>query len=143
MYETVLVSVDGSEESLTAAREAVEFVDDDGTLHVLSVVEQLPMHKRSGRAEKFEDDDEETRAQAESAVSEVEDVVESAGVDYAPAIEEGVPRHAIVSYADEVDADVIVVGKRGSEDVANDLLGSTAEYVVRNASVPVVTVPNA
>ncbi|GAB7090689.1 universal stress protein UspG [Halorubrum luteum] len=142
MYETALVSVDGSEESLTAAREAVEFVDDDGTLHVLSVVEQLPMHKRSGRAEKFEDD-EETRAQAESAVSEVEDVVESAGVDYAPAIEEGVPRHAIVSYADEVDADVVVVGKRGSEDVANDLLGSTAEYVVRNASVPVVTVPNA
>lgn len=142
MYKTALVSVDGSEESLTAAREAVEFVDDGGTLHGLSVVERLPMHKRSGRVEKFEEDDEADRAQAEAAVSEVEAVAESAGVDYAPAIEEGVPRHAIVSYADEVDADVIVVGKRGSEDVANDLLGSTAEYVVRNASVPVVTVPN-
>lgn len=142
MYETVLVAVDGSEESFTAAHEALDLTADGGTLHVLSVVERLPLHRRSGQAEKFEDDSVDERAHAEEAVSRVEDRAESTGVDCVTAIEEGVPRTVIMSYADDVDADAIVLGKRGLQDVADDMLGSTTERIVRKATVPVVSVPD-
>ncbi len=48
----------------------------------------------------------------------------------------------IVEYADEVGADVIVIGTHGRRAVAHLLLGSVAERVVRLASCPVLTVRN-
>ena len=36
------------------------------------------------------------------------------------------------------DADLIVIGRRGHGLVASLLLGSTSEYVVRRATVPVL-----
>lgn len=143
MYETVLVAVDSGEESYTAAQEAVEITASGGTLHALSIVEKLPMHTRSGKAQKFDDDDPNAQTQAENAVSNVEHLAERADIDCVPTIKQGVPRQHIVSYAEEIGTDAIVLGKRSQQDVAGDLLGSTAERVIRNATVPVLTVPSA
>ncbi len=46
----------------------------------------------------------------------------------------------IVSYADENNIDLIVVGTHGRGAVAHMLLGSVAEKVVRKAHCPVLTV---
>lgn len=141
MYETVLVPVDGSDESITAAEEALEITAPDGTLHALSVIEELPMYRRSGKAEKFEDeDDEEARDRAESATAEVKELAESAEIDCVTAIEDGVPSREIIAYAESVDADAIVLGKRGLSDIADDMLGSTTERVIRSAPFTVVSV---
>jgi nucleotide-binding universal stress UspA family protein len=48
--------------------------------------------------------------------------------------------NSIVSYADEVNADLVVVGSRGRSGVRRILLGSTAEEVVRRAPCPVTIV---
>jgi nucleotide-binding universal stress UspA family protein len=50
------------------------------------------------------------------------------------------PASAIVSYADEHRVDLIVMGTHGRSAVANLLLGSVAEKVVRTAHCPVLTV---
>jgi len=50
------------------------------------------------------------------------------------------PADAIVEYAKEVGADVIVVGTHGRRALARMLLGSVAERVVRLAPCPVLTV---
>lgn len=141
MYDTVLVPVDGSDESLVAAEEAVGLTAESGTVHALSVVEDLPMYRRSGKAEKFESDSDAERARAEDAAAEVADLIEASDVECVTAVTDGVPAREIVSHAAEVGADAIVLGKRGVSESAGEMLGSTTERVIRKAPVTVVSVP--
>lgn len=52
----------------------------------------------------------------------------------------GAPDFAIVSFAVEMKADVIVIGTHGRGPLAHLLTGSVAERVVRTAPCPVLTV---
>ena len=51
---------------------------------------------------------------------------------------EGRPGAALCSFAEEVAADTIVLGTRGRGRIKRALLGSVADYVVRNAPCPVL-----
>lgn len=141
MYETVLVPTDGSDVSLQAATEAVDLVASDGRMYVLGVIEEIPMYKRSAKAVKFEDRDEGAQARAEAAVERVAELAGEAGIECETAIESGVPALEITTYAEAIDADAIVLGKRGLNESAGDLLGSTTERVLRKASTTVISVP--
>lgn len=55
-------------------------------------------------------------------------------------LREGVVHSTVVSRANEIHADLIVIGTHGHTGVTHMLLGSVAERVVRFASVPVLTV---
>lgn len=142
MYDTVLVPVDGSDVSVTATEEAVEITGDGGVVHVLAVIEKLPMHRRSGKAEKFEGRDETAKERrAEEATARAAAVVEEAGLDYETVVTEGVPSREIAVRAEEIGADAIVVGKRSARESAGDILGSTTERILKNAPTTVVAVP--
>src|SRR6185436_18443907 len=54
---------------------------------------------------------------------------------------EGDPREEIIAVANEWGANIIVVGTHGRTGLTHLLMGSTAEYVVRHAKVPVLDVP--
>ena len=54
-------------------------------------------------------------------------------------LREGEAWEVIVSVADEMDADLIVVGTHGRHGLARALLGSVAEHVVRTSHRPVLT----
>lgn len=56
---------------------------------------------------------------------------------------EGYPPDTIIDQADEVSADLIVLGTHGRTGLAHLLLGSTAERVVQHARCPVLTVKTA
>jgi len=45
----------------------------------------------------------------------------------------------IIAYADEVNADLIVMATHGRTGLSHMLMGSTAEQVIRRASCPVLT----
>ncbi len=53
---------------------------------------------------------------------------------------EGIPYVEIKEAADELGADMIVMGTHGRTGLAHLLLGSVAERVLRTANVPVLTV---
>lgn len=55
-------------------------------------------------------------------------------------IREASPRPTIVDAAVELDCQMIIMGTHGRSGLAHLLLGSVAEYVVRNSKVPVLTV---
>jgi len=55
-------------------------------------------------------------------------------------VREGSPRPAIVDAALELNCQMIIMGTHGRSALAHLLLGSVAEYVVRNSKVPVLTV---
>ena len=55
-------------------------------------------------------------------------------------IVDGEPREAIVRKADQLDAELIVVGTRGRAGLARIMFGSVAETVARTANCPVLAV---
>ena len=142
MYDTVIVPVDGSEESYAAAEEAVEITAESGTVHGLAVVEELPMHKRSAKGGKLDSEpDADAREQAKNATEQVAALADDAGLDVVTAVTEGVPAREIVDYAEETDTDAIVVGKRGLDKATQDMLGSTSERILKEAPTTIVAVP--
>lgn len=63
-----------------------------------------------------------------------------AGVGCRTVMEDGRPASVIARVADEVDADVIVVGRRGRGGVAELLLGSVSHEAVLHSRRPVLVV---
>lgn len=52
----------------------------------------------------------------------------------------GRPADEIVSYADEIDAEMIVMATRGHSGLAHIIIGSTTESVLRHAKCPVLSI---
>jgi nucleotide-binding universal stress UspA family protein len=63
----------------------------------------------------------------------------ASGVVITTVLNAGAPWEQILRTAKEISAGLIVVGSRGHRGLTRALLGSTAERVVRYASVPVMT----
>jgi nucleotide-binding universal stress UspA family protein len=53
----------------------------------------------------------------------------------------GKPAKEIVAYADEVEAQMIVMATHGHSGIEHILLGSTTEAVLRHAKCPVLSIP--
>jgi len=62
------------------------------------------------------------------------------GVELTPLLKCGEARETIVAVAEEIGADLIVMGTHGRRGLAHALLGSVAEYVVRASPCPVFTI---
>jgi nucleotide-binding universal stress UspA family protein len=140
VYDAVLLATDGSTPASRALDRAVALAVETGaTLYVLSVVDTADLDLFSGADTDAVDDL--FRGAARSAVSDAGARAEAAGVDVARAVRVGVPHREICAYADEVGADVIVVGTHGRTGLSRALLGSVAARIVRTAPVPVLVVP--
>jgi nucleotide-binding universal stress UspA family protein len=64
----------------------------------------------------------------------------ASGVTVDGALREGVAYEEIVRVADELNADLIVVGTHGRRGIARALLGSVAENVIRTTLRPVLAI---
>ena len=53
----------------------------------------------------------------------------------------GDPAGAIVHYCEDVDADLLVIGRRGAGLIERFVMGSVADRLVHYSSCPVVVVP--
>jgi len=62
------------------------------------------------------------------------------GVELLPILKQADPREAALAVAEEISADLIVMGTHGRRGIARALIGSVAESVVRSSAVPVMTV---
>jgi len=69
---------------------------------------------------------------------EVKEYIDSHEIEYKLEIADGDPAEAIVVRAKEIKADVIVMGAYGHSRIKELLVGSTTEYVLRNAECPVL-----
>jgi nucleotide-binding universal stress UspA family protein len=141
MYDVVLFATDGSTPAADALDEAVSVADAAGaTLHVLSVVDEGDLDLfSSGELPTLDDL---LRGAAEDAVSDAADRATTAGVEVRRAVRVGTPYREIVDYADEIGADLVVIGTHGRRGFSRVLLGSVATRVIRTSSVPVLVVPH-
>lgn len=76
---------------------------------------------------------EEAKVQAKSLVSSATCELSRSGYEVASEIQAGVPKKAIVEYANDWGADLIMVGHHRSKPVIRFLLGSVARAVLRTA----------
>ena len=70
--------------------------------------------------------------------SRYSDMLSQNGAQALFTIEHGEPAAAILNYAKEHHADMIILGSHGTTAIARLLVGSTAEAVLRHAPCPVV-----
>ena len=84
---------------------------------------------------------EQLRERAHQGIREAIARVESEHVACDFSLSEDHPVPAILSLAEKVGADLIVIGAQGHSALEHVLLGSVAERTVRQARCPVLTVP--
>lgn len=140
MYDVVVFATDGSTPSGPALDRAVTLSLETGAaLHVLSVVDAADLDLFSGAG--IDDIDSLFRDAAERAVDDASRRAQEAGIEVTEAVRVGAPHREICGYADDVNADVVVVGTHGRTGLSRAFLGSVAARVVRSSPVPVLVVP--
>ena len=80
------------------------------------------------------------RDEAKRQLASLESRVKAAGHSIATRIEVGIPSQCVQAVAEELGADLLVVGTHGRTGLDHVLVGSTAERVVRIAPCPVLAV---
>ncbi len=136
-YTDVLVPTDGSDHA-GAALELASTVAErhDATLHLLSVVDELPEVFDAGSTPLPEQLEENVQA----VLDEAKATAKRAGVvDIRTTIRAGSVPREITSYADTEGINLVVMGTHGHTGLDRHLLGSFTERVIRTSPVPVLT----
>ncbi|MGA9187726.1 MAG: universal stress protein [Methanosarcina sp.] len=139
-YRNIVIATDGSENSKKAISYGIEIAKLSGaTVHALYVVDtssfsSIPMD--AGWEAMYEI----LRKEGEKAIFEVKERGEASGVAVREVIWEGHPSTEIIDFAENNNADLIVMGTLGKTGLDRFLMGSVAEKVVRGSKVPVLVV---
>lgn len=137
----ILIATDGSETANEAADFAMEMVGCSGAkVYAVYVIDITPY--RSVSLDKIwskETLDEFERAGHE-ATSYVENIAKAAGAEVESRVLRGHPAEKIVTFAEDNNIDMIIVGSLGKGGYEKVVLGSVSEKVVRHAKVPVLVV---
>ena len=140
-YRTVVVGTDGSDSSLRAVDRAGTIAGADAKLIVASAY--LPHGDDARAADALKDESYKVSGSAPiyAILREAKDRARAAG---AKDVEErsivGAPVDALVGLAEEVGADLLVVGNVGLNTIAGRLLGSVPANVSRRAKIDVLIV---
>lgn len=138
MFKKILVAVDGSEHAANAVRGALGV--GATTIHVLAVDGCRPLKGPLAEIAKIED-----LSREEVFTRVLESVITQAQIPSNIVVEQSVrigePAENILAEAEKIEADMIIVGRRGLGTYAELLLGSVSRKVVHLAKVPVLVVP--
>lgn len=135
----IIVPIDGSPASLKALKVGGNFASNhNAELILLHVIEPVP--------NLFFDEDElheKRRAWGIRLLESAQRTYDGPEVEMSQMIVSGKPYRAIVEAAEEVLAEMIVIGAWGKHAAGSGLVGSNVQKIVRTSKVPVVTVPDA
>ena len=139
----MLLAADGSEEAELATRAAVELAEGTGSDLHLVYVEPLPDFMKNGAGTPGYDHQlyKMIEAEGQETLRKLVWRVKVAGGAVAGAhLRMGVVVEEIVTLADELEVDLIIVGRRGLRGIRRTLVGSISESVFRHARCPVMVV---
>lgn len=139
----IVAGVDGSDQSRHAARISADIAKKNGaTLHLVTIVRppegwwgivgSPPTPSALSRSL--------TEAQREILDSVVAEL-DLTGIEVIQVEDVGDPARSLLEYATRVDADLMVIGRRGAGLIERIMLGSVANRIVHDADYPVLLVP--
>ena len=142
----VLIGTDGSELALHAAARAAALLGQPSEVVVVAVVTEVPGDEAGGFEGPVETPEEQEKTwereqtDADAAITATADALGSWASGVVRRVEIGDPGGVICVLAEEVDADVVVVGSHGKGVLKRVFLGSVSEHVLRHAPCPVLVV---
>ena len=136
-YERIVVPTDGSDAAERAAETVLDVAETyDATVHAVYVVDSTVYDLEDAPRSIIGL----LREGGERAIETVAELARERGLEATTELRRGVPADELLSYASNVDADLLAMGTRGQAIGGGDLLGSTTARVVRRSRVPVLTV---
>lgn len=137
---TILLPVDGSENSNRAVQRAIELSKEgDVNLHVVTAFPPIV----SGNVKSFfsaEELQSYYREEGEKALAPAKTLLDTAGVAYESQVLVGPVAQSIADYAKKKQANTIIMGTRGLGTVTGMLLGSITTKVLSLVDIPVLLV---
>ncbi|SDC45064.1 Nucleotide-binding universal stress protein, UspA family [Pelagirhabdus alkalitolerans] len=138
MFNNILLASDGSEYAIRACEKAIGLAEgnEEAKVTILYVVDSATSKTDAKHHWNAQDLD---RSRKEKlAISERK--FNQHNVKYEIKVLHGDPGPTIVEYADEIDADVCVIGSRGLNTLQEMVLGSVSHKVAKRAQCPVMIV---
>lgn len=140
MYDDIVIPTDGSIGAERGVDHGIELAANlDADVHALYVIDERvygetpAMSAGELRFEKLEE-------QAQRAVDDVTGRAAERGLDAEGAVTRGTPSDEIVDFAEDRDADLIVMGIHGEDDVGTPHVGHVTNRVMRTIDIPVLPV---
>ncbi|WP_414049116.1 universal stress protein [Macrococcus animalis] len=132
MYQSIIIAVDGSENSYRAAAEALNLKGEHYTL--LSVVshedsKDAVLHSEMSSTE-----------QRKILLRDIIALYEARNMQFDIRIEHGIPKDTIIKIGNEGHFDILVIGTRGLNAFQEMVMGSVSHKVVKEVNLPVLVV---
>ncbi|WP_082176537.1 universal stress protein [Pseudaestuariivita atlantica] len=147
MFESIIVGVDGSEQSDAALRTACQIAKTYGSaLHLVHTPQPTTVAFAMGAVAGYHaattmPSEAEVKAAADKILTSAKAIAKEIGHPIAEVhSRKGSPAEELLSCADECNADLIVTGRRGLGSVGSLVLGSTSLAVAKGAKCAVLTV---
>lgn len=138
MYNNIMLAVDGSENSLRAAKHCVFLASliEQCTIEIVYVADYAKaksevLHAGLG---------EELQHSRRKRLEPVEQLLIEQKLSYNVHILHGEPAPAVVEFANRHAVDLVVIGSRGLNSLQEMVLGSVSHKVVKRANCPVLVV---
>jgi len=134
LFRRIVVGYDGSEHSRRALDAAVDPAKMHGAVvHVITVIDIASLSSDPAAVGIV-------REAANQISSEAFERLSRDNVDHNVYIRQGDPGDEIIKLAEEIKADLIIVGSRGLSKLKRIFLGSVSQKVVSRSRVPVLVV---
>lgn len=133
-FKKLLVPLDGSKNSIRALNNAISLAKDtDASITGMHIV-RLPASTSAKVRTHY-------RKEAERIIQSASKIAKKSKINFSSVIKNnGYPGAEIVKLAKSQNFDMIVMGSRGPDPVAEMFLGSVANYVLNKSKVPVLLV---
>jgi|SRR5665647_1970540 nucleotide-binding universal stress UspA family protein len=145
-FQKILIATDGSKGSQNAVLQGMELAKLMGSkvyaLYVLDKNAYIPpvLETSIHLGSKWDVMEEMLRQEGNDAIQYVKEVAEDKEIDYEGVVVEGDPAHAILEFAEQNKADMIIVGTLGKGGLERFLLGSVTDKVIRHSKISVLVV---
>ena len=140
MYANIMIAIDGSNESLQAVHQALSPVGRGLRAEIALVNVQEPASLLQLATQ---DSDAIAAAAVEAGehlMAEGAALLDAAGVGYSMEVVLGEPATVLVDMAEEIDADLVLLGARGMGAIESVLVGSVSKAVISRCTRPVLVV---
>ncbi len=140
VVRTIVVGTDGSPSANAAVAEALDLARSEGARVHFVVSYPDPSRIREHLVSTSRDEHVDLRSIAEGVLVRAGRAAEDAGVEFDTHAHEEDPADAIIEVAEQVSADLVVVGHRGLKAASRFLVGSVSTKVMHHAPCSVMVV---